>query len=120
MREPITYSINRGEFLHTYVLLPTKTAGMESVLSFEHLSTVSFYQICNQQVNQSFYPDWNVTSLLDLSNCNIHTGMESVTDLSILNTYLLAPHFKFETNRSIRTSILQITTLLQFLPSVKT
>jgi hypothetical protein len=33
-------------------------------------------------------------------------GMRPVIDLSILNTYLVVPHFKMETNRSIRASIL--------------
>lgn len=33
-------------------------------------------------------------------------GMRPVIDLSILNTYLLVPHFKMETNRSIRASVL--------------
>ena len=33
-------------------------------------------------------------------------GMRPVIDLSILNTYLVAPHFKMETNRSIRASML--------------
>ena len=33
-------------------------------------------------------------------------GMRPVIDLSIWNTYLVAPHFKMETNRSIRVSIL--------------
>ena len=32
-------------------------------------------------------------------------GMRPVTDLSILNTFLLVPHFKMETNRSIRSCI---------------
>ena len=32
--------------------------------------------------------------------------MRPVIDLSILNTYLVVPHFKMETNRSIRASIL--------------
>jgi hypothetical protein len=32
--------------------------------------------------------------------------MRPVIDLSILNTYLVTPHFKMETNRSIRASIL--------------
>ena len=32
-------------------------------------------------------------------------GMRPVIDLSILNTYLVVPHFKMETNRSIRASI---------------
>jgi hypothetical protein len=31
--------------------------------------------------------------------------MRPVLDLSILNQYLVVPHFKMETNRSIRTSI---------------
>lgn len=34
-------------------------------------------------------------------------GMRPVIDLSILNTYLVVPHFKMETNRSIRASLLQ-------------
>jgi hypothetical protein len=33
-------------------------------------------------------------------------GMRPVIDLSILNTYLVVPHFKMETNRSNRASIL--------------
>ena len=33
-------------------------------------------------------------------------GMRPVIVLSILNTYLVVPHFKMETNRSIRASIL--------------
>ncbi|KAL5008232.1 hypothetical protein ScPMuIL_013813 [Solemya velum] len=33
-------------------------------------------------------------------------GMRPVIDLSVLNTYLIIPHFKTETNRSIRASIL--------------
>jgi hypothetical protein len=33
-------------------------------------------------------------------------GMRPVIDLSILNTYLVVPHFKMETNRSIRASML--------------
>lgn len=33
-------------------------------------------------------------------------GMRPVIDLSILNTHLIIPHFKMETNRSIRASIL--------------
>ncbi|VDI27842.1 Hypothetical predicted protein [Mytilus galloprovincialis] len=33
-------------------------------------------------------------------------GMRPVIDLSILNSYLIIPHFKMETNRSIRASIL--------------
>ena len=33
-------------------------------------------------------------------------GMRPVIDLSILNTFLIVPHFKMETNRSIRDSIL--------------
>lgn len=33
-------------------------------------------------------------------------GMRPVIDLSVLNTYLIIPHFKMETNRSIRASIL--------------
>ena len=32
-------------------------------------------------------------------------GMRPVIDLSILNTFLLVPHFKMETNRSIRSCI---------------
>jgi hypothetical protein len=31
--------------------------------------------------------------------------MRLVIDLSVLNTYLVVPHFKMETNRSIRASI---------------
>ncbi|CAG2190289.1 unnamed protein product [Mytilus edulis] len=33
-------------------------------------------------------------------------GMRPVIDLSILNSYMIIPHFKMETNRSIRASIL--------------
>ncbi|CAG2224371.1 unnamed protein product [Mytilus edulis] len=33
-------------------------------------------------------------------------GMKPVIDLSILNSYMIIPHFKMETNRSIRASIL--------------
>ena len=33
-------------------------------------------------------------------------GMRPVIDLSVLNTFLVVPHFKMETNRSIRASIL--------------
>jgi hypothetical protein len=33
-------------------------------------------------------------------------GMRPIIDLSILNAYLVVPHFKMETNRSTRASIL--------------
>jgi hypothetical protein len=42
-------------------------------------------------------------------------GMRPVIDLSILNTYLDVPHFKMETNRSIRAKILNIS-MIQELP----
>jgi hypothetical protein len=37
---------------------------------------------------------------------DLTSGMRPVIDLSILNTYLVVPHLKMETNRFIRASIL--------------
>jgi hypothetical protein len=59
----------------------------------------------SNRTGSSFFP-WSRISFTSLLGPEEKGGMRPVIDLSILNTYLVVPHFKMETNRSIRASML--------------